>query len=70
MSSQVAPLAGSIEEVRAMRKTGRMERRSVREGGFALVLALLALLLLTFLGLTLADRVPDEKTLWEPSGAR
>ena len=23
-----------------------------------------------FLGLTLADRVPDEKTLWEPSGAR
>ena len=26
--------------------------------------------LMSFLGLTLADRVPDEKTLWEPSGAR
>src|SRR5512134_2636913 len=45
--------------LRAMRKNGRTERRSL-EGGFALVLALLALLLLTFLGLTLAVTTSTE----------
>jgi hypothetical protein len=42
-----------------MRNNGQAERRS-REGGFALVLALLALLLLTFLGLTLAVTTSTE----------
>lgn len=39
---------------------GQMERRSVKQGGFALVLALMALLLLTFLGLTLAVTTSTE----------
>jgi hypothetical protein len=43
-----------------MRKTGQMERRLAKEGGFALVLALMALLLLTFLGLTLAVTTSTE----------